>query len=233
MCNHPTAQKKENRNSISKQNAHPDSLREGAKVSDAGQRLSVCFSPSSSATLKNALHCEEFTSLPSCSLAPFQPLTCHPDGGDAFHTGTGHRADAFPYVIKRTQRVKPPRTEALLSAWERWCHWVQQLGFSLNHGCRTQQHRIHEKESREAVSDPEQRRVWFHSCWGDSGWLVGNSLRGSDGEDSLLADYKLFVQLSCWFHMRGGSKFCPCALQKASLHLPSVSCLKGKKNTLA
>lgn len=100
---------------------------------------------------------------------------------------------------------------------------------NLNHGCRTQQHRIHEKESREAVSDPEQRRVWFHSCWGDSGWLVGNSLRGSDGEDSLLAGYKLFVQLSSWFHMRGGSKFCPCALQKASLHLPSVSCLKGKK----
>lgn len=36
---------KEDRNSISKQNAHPDSFRERSKVFNAGHWLSVCFSP--------------------------------------------------------------------------------------------------------------------------------------------------------------------------------------------
>lgn len=95
-------EKKGNRNSISKQNAHPDSFREGSKVCNAGHWLSACFSPSSSATLKKwyQRRWEEFTFLPFCSLAPFQNFTCHTDGWGPFHIGIGHWTDASPYVIK-------------------------------------------------------------------------------------------------------------------------------------
>lgn len=77
-----------------------------------------------------------------------------------------------------------------------------------------------------------QIRFWCHNSR-DSGWWA-TCCGCSDCDNSSLAGYtSSFVEMSCWFQVRGevGTNSVLCAFPRASLNLPSGSCIEKKKKS--
>lgn len=149
---------KEDRNSISKQNAHPDSFRERSKVFNAGHWLSVCFSPFIIChpwkMVSTALVRIDISSLLFPGSVPVLHLSHWWEGCLSYWHRTVSGCLFLCYQTE-TRRVNLPRAGASLVAWKhRLC-----CGLALDHsdhGCRAQQLRIHQEESWEEVSDTDQ-----------------------------------------------------------------------------
>lgn len=116
--------RKENGNSISKQNAHPDSFREGSKVFDAGHWLSACFSPSSAPFKKMVSTALVRIYISSLLFPGFIP---------AFHLSHWwvrclsywHKTLSGCLLLSyqtETRRVNLPRAEASFATWEHQGH---------------------------------------------------------------------------------------------------------------